>query len=59
VKRDMLSMRSDIDMVHHVKDDLEDLRECVDRIDEQTRNRKTRLLEQVSNAASTNSPTFA
>jgi len=47
VKRDMMSMRSDIDMVHHVKEEMDDLRECVERIDEQSRNRKTRLLEQV------------
>lgn len=48
VKRDMISMRHELDVVHHVKEEIEDLRECVDRIDEQTRRRKTRLLEQVS-----------
>jgi len=49
VRRDMRSIQSKVDMVHHhVKDELEDLRECVDRIDdEQSRHRKKRLLEQV------------
>lgn len=40
-------MQNKVDMVHDVKDELDDLRECVDRIDEQSRTRKKRLLEQV------------
>ncbi|CAG7834467.1 unnamed protein product, partial [Allacma fusca] len=46
VKRDMITMRNELDLVQQVKEEIDDLRECVDRIDEQSRRRKSRLLEQ-------------
>lgn len=48
MKRDMSTMRHDVESVHHVKEDIDDLRDCIDKLQEQNRRRKLRLLEQVS-----------
>lgn len=48
MKRDMSTIRHEVESVHHVKEDLEELRDCVDKLEEQHRRRKLRLLEQVS-----------
>lgn len=47
IKEDMISMRNEMDIVHHVKDEMEELRDVVDRMEDMTRRRKSRLLEQV------------
>lgn len=44
----MISMRNEMDIVHHVKDEMEELRDVVDRMEDLTRRRKSRLLEQVT-----------
>lgn len=40
-------MRHEMTMVHHVKDEMEDLRDVVDRMEDQCRRRKNHLLQQV------------
>lgn len=47
MKKDMSAMRHEVESVHNVKGDIDDLRECIDKLQEQNRRRKLRLLEQV------------
>jgi hypothetical protein len=47
MKRDMSTMRHEVESVHHFKEDIDDLRDCMDKLQEQNRRRKLRLLEQV------------
>ena len=47
MKRDMSTIRHEVETVHQVKEEMDDLRGCVDKIEEQNRRRKLRLLEQV------------
>lgn len=47
MKGDMQSMRHEMTLVHHVKDEMEDLRDVVDRMEDQCRQRKNHLLQQV------------
>ena len=47
MKRDMSTIRNDVDSVHQCKEDIEDLRNSIDKLQEQNRRRKLRLLEQV------------
>jgi len=51
VKRDMVAIRSELDTVQQVKEEIEELREYVDRLEEHTQKRKLRLLEQVMSTA--------
>lgn len=43
----MVAIRSELDTVQQVKEEIEELREYVDRLEEHTHRRKLRLLEQV------------
>lgn len=47
VKRDMVAIKHEIDTLQAAKEEIEELRDAVDRLEEQTRRRKIRLLEQV------------
>ena len=47
IKRDMSTIRHEVEAVHQVKEEMEEIRECVDKLEEQNRRRKLRLLEQV------------
>ena len=47
MKRDMSSIRHEVDSVHQCKEDIEELRDTIDKLHEQNRRRKMRLLEQV------------
>ena len=40
-------MRHEVESVHQVKEEMDDLRDCIDKLQEQNRRRKMRLLEQV------------
>lgn len=44
-------MQQDLDAVQQVKEDLEELREYVDRLEEHSHRRKLRLLEQVTSSS--------
>lgn len=48
VKRDMVAIKHELDTVQQVKEEIEELRVYVDRLEENTHRRKLRLLEQVS-----------
>ncbi len=50
VKRDMVSLKCEIDSLQAAKDEIEDLRDCVDRLERQSsrRRRRMRLVEQVA-----------
>jgi len=48
MKDNMQSMRHEMSMVHHVKDEMEDLRDAVDKIEDQCRRRKNHLLQQAN-----------
>lgn len=43
----MVAIRSELDTVQQVKEEIEELREYVDRLEEHTHRRKLRLLQQV------------
>ncbi len=58
MKRDMSTMRHEVESVHHVKEDIDDLRDCIDKLQEQNRRRKMRLLEQVFSLHLTPFPHF-
>lgn len=47
VKRDIAVMKSEVDQVQQIRVEIEELREYVDRLEEQTHRRKLRLLQQV------------
>jgi hypothetical protein len=47
MKGEMESFKHEMSMVHHVKDEMEDLRDAVDRMEDQCRRRKNHLLQQV------------
>lgn len=51
IKRDMSTMRHEVESIHNVKEEMDDLRECIDKLQEQNRRRKLRLLEQVFQAS--------
>lgn len=44
----MVAIKHELDTVQQVKEEIEELREYVDRLEEHTHRRKLRLLEQVS-----------
>lgn len=44
----MVAIKHELDTVQQVKEEIEELREYVDRLEENTHRRKLRLLEQVS-----------
>lgn len=46
----MVAIKHELDTVQQVKEEIEELREYVDRLEEQTHRRKLRLLEQVRTA---------
>lgn len=43
----MVAIKHEIDTLQAAKEEIEELRDAVDRLEEQTRRRKIRLLEQV------------
>ena len=47
VKQDMMSIKNDIDSVQFVKEEIDDLRCSLDRIESEGERRKAKLLEQV------------
>ena len=47
VKQDMLSIKNEIDSVQLVKEEIDDIRESIDRIESEGERRKAKLLEQV------------
>lgn len=49
VKRDIAVMKNEVDQVQQIRVEIEELREYVDRLEEQTHRRKLRLLQQVTN----------
>jgi hypothetical protein len=46
----MVAIKHELDTVQQVKEEIEELREYVDRLEEHTHRRKLRLLEQVGSA---------
>ena len=48
VKRDMIAIKHEIDSVQLVKDEIDDIRESLDRLEAESQRRKNKLLEQVS-----------
>lgn len=46
----MVAIKHELDTVQQVKEEIEELREYVDRLEEHTHRRKLRLLEQVGQA---------
>lgn len=44
----MVAIKHELDTVQQVKEEIEELREYVDRLEEHTHRRKLRLMEQVS-----------
>ena len=48
VKQDMLSIKNEIDSVQLVKEEIDDIRESIDRIESEGERRKAKLLEQVN-----------
>jgi len=46
----MVAIKHELDTVQQVKEEIEELREYVDRLEEHTHRRKLRLLEQVSSS---------
>ena len=48
VKRDMIAIKHEIDSVQLVKDEIDDIRESLDRLEAEAQRRKNKLLEQVS-----------
>ena len=49
VKRDMIAIKHEIDSVQLVKDEIDDIRESLDRLEAESQRRKNKLLEQVTN----------
>lgn len=49
----MVAIKHELDTVQQVKEEIEELREYVDRLEEHTHRRKLRLLEQVSGQRTT------
>ena len=47
VKRDMIAIKHEIDSVQLVKDEIDDIRESLDRLEAESQRRKNKLLEQV------------
>ena len=47
VKRDMIAIKHEIDSVQLVKDEIDEIRESLDRLEVESRRRKNKLLEQV------------
>ena len=48
VKRDMIAIKHEIDSVQLVKDEIDDIRESLDRLEAESQRRKNKLLEQVN-----------
>lgn len=48
----MVAIKHELDTVQQVKEEIEELREYVDRLEEHSQRRKLRLLEQVKNRKS-------
>jgi FtsZ-binding cell division protein ZapB len=46
VKRDMIAIKHEIDSVQLVKDEIDDIRESLDRLEAESQRRKNKLLEQ-------------
>lgn len=53
IKGEVSSMHRELTLVHHVKDDMEDLRDMVERMEDQHRIRKNHLLQQVTTSRKT------
>ena len=49
MKRDMIAIKHEIDSVQLVKDEIDDIRESLDRLEAESQRRKNKLLEQVTN----------
>ena len=47
MKRDMIAIKHEIDSVQLVKDEIDDIRESLDRLEAESQRRKNKLLEQV------------
>ena len=47
MKRDMIAIKHEIDSVQLVKDEIDDIRESLDRLEAESQRRKNELLEQV------------
>ena len=47
VKRDMIAIKHEIDSVQLVKDEIDDIRDSLDRLEAESQRRKNKLLEQV------------
>lgn len=54
----MVQIKHELDTVQQVKEEIEELREYVDRLEEHTHRRKLRLLEQVSTHSHSHSQTI-
>ena len=48
MKRDMIAIKHEIDSVQLVKDEIDDIRESLDRLEAESQRRKNKLLEQVN-----------
>ena len=58
VKRDMIAIKHEIDSVQLVKDEIDDIRESLDRLEAESQRRKNKLLEQVNPYISHFFPSF-
>ena len=47
VKRDMIAIKHEIDSVQLVKDEIDEIRESLDKLEAESQRRKNKLLEQV------------